>query len=264
MKARHTIWAQEATQAHAADHAPMPFRYAEADPEDLQRALQQARKLPMADRLELLARVMKEGDRVRLAKSLGVPPEACGGAMVGMAPARGPVVEITTTSIIDDGKGGTRAVHSGYRCRSAMRAEDVLDRIKGLTPGQIEAGRRYAAITEAVASGGMKCSAAVMVATGGGVSARDFMDVYADQADRLRRMHRQIGTGIGMPVRRVRPSVRGVQATSIRDRALVDMVCLGGLALAPVLQRHGWVKTGRSVAALATALGLVLERLRLC
>ncbi|WP_108259332.1 hypothetical protein [Mangrovicoccus ximenensis] len=163
-----------------------------------------------------------------------------------------------------DGKGGTVYETTGYRGRAALRAEDVLDRIRGLTEAQRAAGRRYAALAEAVEAGGMKCSGSFMQGgMGGGEATRDFMDVHLQRSETLRRMNRAIGDGIGMKVRRVRPSDRGTKR-SISDGKLAEMVCLGGASILGVLQAHGWADTGKNAATLRGALAAVLERLRAC
>ncbi|WP_172332793.1 hypothetical protein [Mangrovicoccus sp. HB161399] len=208
-------------------------------------------------------REAEEAKRLDKLRAASAAPEACG-FDAPAAPARGKVLAVDTVTVREGQDGKPVYETTGYRGRSAMRAEDALDRIKGLTEAQRAAGRRYAALVEAVEAGGMKCSSSGMISGGGNVdAAKDFMDVYMGHCDTLRRMNRAIGDGIGMPVRRVRPSDRGTKA-SISDRKLVEMVCLGGEALVPVLDAHGWVKTGRNVRALACALAVVLERLRAC
>ncbi|WP_172332648.1 hypothetical protein [Mangrovicoccus sp. HB161399] len=240
-----------------------PFDYRRGDPEAIRRVERETRGKPFEERVRALAAVMEEGDRIDLAKRLGQAPEACG-SDAPHAAARGAMKAVETVTVRDDGKGGTVYETIGYRGRAAMRAEDALDRIKGLTEAQRAAGRRYAALVEAVEAGGMKCSGAFMQGgMGGGDDGRCFMDAYIEDCNTLRRMNRAIGDGIGMPVRRVRPSDRGTKA-SIHDRALADMVCIGGMSILGVLKGHGWTDTGRNAKAATCALAAVLERLRAC
>lgn len=259
-RARHSIWAQEAA---AQSPRPEVFQHVRTDKATLAAILRHVRSLPKSERSAYLSSVLTEGDRIAARAALAAVPAACGSDMP-VAPARGAVIEVATSQVVSDGEGGTRVEVAGYRGRSAMRAADALDRVAGLTPGQVQAGRDYGALVEAVASGGVKCSSSALlggIGGGGGESARDFMDLFAAKADRLRRMNAAIGDGVGMPVRRVRPSARGSRV-SIPDRGLVNMVCLQNQGLVPVLARYGWTNTGRNIQVIGRALAAVLERLR--
>ncbi|MBE3637477.1 hypothetical protein [Mangrovicoccus algicola] len=215
------------------------------------------------DRLRREARERDRAEQARLCelRSGCAPPEACG-FDAPHAPARGPVVAIPLDVVVEDGQGRVIHQETGYRGRAALRAQDSLDRIRGLTEAQRAAGRRYAALVEAVEAGGMKCSGGFMQdGTSGGDDGRCFMDAYIDDCDRLRRMNRAIGDGIGMKVRRVRPSARGTRA-SIPDRALAERICIGGQSLSEVLRAFGWAEKQETRKALSDALAAVLERLR--
>ena len=79
----------------------------------------------------------------------------------------------------------------------------------------------------------------------------------------LDKMHRQIGTGVAMSVRRVRPSQRGEgRAKNIPNRALVDAVCLGQQTLGAVLKEWGWCNDGHHRKALRAALVAALDRMQ--
>ncbi|WP_052244729.1 hypothetical protein [Mameliella alba] len=123
------------------------------------------------------------------------------------------------------------------------------------TPGQVAAARDYAALTERVASSGVKCSSVETVGGGGGglseAVARDMM--------RLAALHRRIGDGLAKDA--VRPSKGGMRS-AIRVRALVDQVCLGGATISQVLAAHGWGANKRMRALLREALGAALDRMR--
>jgi len=81
----------------------------------------------------------------------------------------------------------------------------------------------------------------------------------------IERIHRRVGEGFAMVVRRVRPSQRN-RRKLISDRQLVDMVCLQDLTLSEVLDACGWVAPGQKahgvhIKALRDALSSALDRM---
>ena len=86
------------------------------------------------------------------------------------------------------------------------------------------------------------------------------MDAVLRDREEIERLHRRIGTGSAMVVRRIRPSQRGSRV-SISDRRLVDMVCLEDRAVSDVLKAHGWSVLGETSRAVAKALGQALDRM---
>lgn len=215
---------------------------------------------------------------VRLCKDLGIDV-AAGGDGAALARLRGwisaaaqaeagAVTRHVPLVMLPDGKGGWRSDEVGYRGKAGVRVTDVWDRMTDqgaragggvpFTRAQVAVARDYAALTERVASGGIKLSS--MGASCGGGAARDFMDAFAADCEALRRLHRRIGGGVSLSVRRVRPSERGSR-WNIRDRALVDMVCLGGRTLTQVLEAHGWSVYAGSLRAARVALCGALERM---
>lgn len=215
---------------------------------------------------------------VRLCKGLGIDV-ASGGPAAALARLRGwmdaaaqaeagAVTRHVPMVMLPDGKGGWRPEAMGCRGKAGVRVTDVWDRMadQGARAGggvpfsraQVDVARAYAALTERVAAGGIKLSS--LDAVHGGDAKGDFMDAFAADCEALRRLHRRIGAGVSLSVRRVRPSERGSR-WNIRDRALVDMVCLGGRTLSEVLQAHGWSVYDGSRRAARIALCGALDRM---
>ncbi|QEU08757.1 hypothetical protein [Paracoccus yeei] len=197
------------------------------------------------------------------------PPEQCGW-LIPAAPARGGFEVFMPEAMVADAKGDRTVQTTGYAGRHAIRAADVFDRMlvaakrrkqdAPLTPGQVAMARRYRDLAELLASDGTKLSR-LETSFGGGDSA-GWMDRRLMLSDEMRRLHRAIGPGMALSVRRIRPSARGAdQRGPIHDRAMVDMVCLHGLTLDQVLLAHGWVKDGRTYKAITEALCAALDRM---
>lgn len=211
------------------------------------------------------------------------PPEACG-PDIPTAPARGPMATFVPREMALSERGGLVSVKTGHRghgetqhrlaartadafdlmTRQANRARSArdADRLVALfTPGQVSVGREYAALTERVSSAGVKCSSTEALgggSTGGDREAAIFRDIQS-----LRAMHVRIGDSLCKEVRRIRPSANGGPSRkSIRDRTLVDMVCIGGMDIGQVLRRHGWCPTDASaLKALRQSLCAALDRM---
>ena len=89
------------------------------------------------------------------------------------------------------------------------------------------------------------------------------MSAYVTEGKRLTKLHGQIGAGVALMVRRIRPSARGkASAGIITDRQLVDAVCLGQQRLNTVLKRSGWTPDGHHRKALLLALAAALDRMQ--
>jgi hypothetical protein len=76
----------------------------------------------------------------------------------------------------------------------------------------------------------------------------------------LRVLQRRIGDGLAKEVRRVRPG--GRKRVAIRDRDLVDRVCLGGQTMSDVLEGCGWGDNQNTREALRASLCKALDRMR--
>lgn len=215
-------------------------------------------------------REIKAAARVAAVRAAGGVPDECSSEIVDCAPARGSVASWVPRVAVPRGDEGWDFVEHGYKGKVAARVGDVFDTMAdqalkaggGLpfTVAQVETARHYHAITERVSSGNIKLSS--VEGRVGGNDGRDAMDAYAADCDALRRYHRQIGAGVSMAVRRVRPSTRGgLGRRNISDRALVDAVCLGGLTLTEALRDHGWGNRGGNIQAARRALCEALDRM---
>lgn len=203
----------------------------------------------------------------------GTPPAECG-PEVPIAPARGPLEPFMPTAVMVDAKGEERQIETGYRGRSAGRVRDVFDHMMArqskkdlaangplFSPGQIATARDYAALTERLASSGVRGISLEVMAQRGAGGDGGFIDAVIDDANRLRAMHRRIGDGVAMPIRRVRVSRRG-RRVAIRSRALVDRVCLAQMTVSEVLAEFGWTKDGRLVRLMVRELAACLDRMQ--
>lgn len=219
------------------------------------------------------ARLRDERERFEAMIARAVPAEGCG-PEIPIAPARGPSRSVTPHVMMPDPKDktGWKAEETGWRGFKAAQAIDIFDQLAikaakrdqapPFTKGQVNAARRYRDLVERHSAGGMKlASLEGRVASGSGKGG-DFMDAFMAEGQTIEWMQQAIGNGVAMQVRRVRPSARGGKsARNIRDRDLVDAICLHGESFRRVLEVHGWAVTGRNVQALMSALACVLWRI---
>ncbi|MDO5658303.1 MAG: hypothetical protein Q4G36_08275 [Paracoccus sp. (in: a-proteobacteria)] len=208
-------------------------------------------------------------DRIKAAAAI---PTACG-PDIAPAPARGGFVLVRHVTMVPSGQDAEgrdqwSAAQTGYGHRTGIRCADVFDQMIAraekarvpwlLTPGQIAVARHYRSLTERHAAGGIKLSQMDRGARGG--DGREFMDAFLAEGRELAAIHRRIGGGVSMAVRRVRPSVRGARS-NILDRVLVDQVCLGDRTVAAVLRLHGWSVNKPTREAAIAALCASLDRM---
>lgn len=209
-------------------------------------------------------------ERAGIAKMLdtATPPDAMRAAPV--APARGAKRLVTDFEV---SRGGTRRIlgqhWEGADVFSAMQrdawlrhldsGQDEEDFVAPFTSGQIAMARHYRDLTERHAAGGVKCSS--LEAGRGGGEGRGFMDAYVNEGRELDRLHRCIGEGEALALRRIRPSARGTRR-GIGTRALVDRVCLSDQTLGDVLRAYGWAVKGDHRAALRGVLCGALDRMQ--
>lgn len=199
------------------------------------------------------------------------PPREMDAAPV--APARGPM--LLRDNIIA-APGGTRQRDGAHwrgmdrlsiMCRHAYErhAKSGSDQpfVAPFSPGQVSMALHYQALVERHDAAGIKlASIEGRSARSGGASGGGFMEAYLSESAELETIRRRIGDGVAMAVRRVRPSARGTGARSISDRALVDMVCLGGSDLNVVLSAHGWSCDGKNRSSLKRGLADALDRMQ--
>lgn len=223
-------------------------------------------------------------------KAASQPPVECG-PEIPMAPARGEMKTFRPIELVPGSVGRARDTGHWERGedsrRRAARIKDVFDRMedqaraahkargeKGggdkaapfappLTPAQVQIARDYRDLEERHAAGGMKCASLETAGRGSGGQGGEFIDAYVAEGLRLAALHRRIGAGVAMAVRRIRPSRRGGTASGlITDRALVDKVCLGDCDLGQVLKANGWSVHGKANEALRKALAAALDRMQ--
>jgi hypothetical protein len=199
---------------------------------------------------------------------------------VAFAPARG-ALRLETDWTVQ--RGGTRTQSGSHWVRSDVfdamdqsarraHARAVANAVAGQEGAapfvppfswhQVDIARRYAALFESHSAGGVRCAS--LEAGRGGSGGGSFIDAYIAEGDQLGLLWSAIGSGVAMSVRRLRPSQRGdgqVTAGLIRDRTVVDCVCLHGLTLSEVLARHGWSGKGAHRNALRVALCGALDRM---
>lgn len=217
----------------------------------------------------LLARKADEAARVASVKARGFVPDAVG-PEIPEAPARGPVRVIDVVGLYPDGERGFVPKPAGFRGRKTLVRADGFDlmarKAKGhkrpapFTSSQVAMGRFYRDLTEKHASAGVRCSSLESLSQRGAGGGGDYMDAVLRDRDRLAQLHRRIGDGAALEVRRHRPSVRGSRL-GITDRRLVDLVCLEDATISGVLRKHGWSIKSDLIASLTFALCNALDRM---
>ncbi|MDK3017613.1 hypothetical protein [Pseudodonghicola flavimaris] len=217
----------------------------------------------------LARRKAEEAARIAAVKARGRVPEQCG-PDIPEAPARGAFRLVQLRRLYPDGAEGYRVKDAGHLGRAAICNADVFDRMAAsaararkpvpLSPGQIAMGRHYRDLVERHACAGLRCSSIEAVRSGGSGQGGGFMDAVLRDREEIAWLHRRIGAGVAMAVRRVRPSARGTRV-AIPDRQLVDLVCLEDQALSDVLRAYGWSVYGDTLRGLTGALAAALDRM---
>lgn len=216
------------------------------------------------------SKVFDQGQAVAKMLRDAVPPREM--AQAPVAPARGAKRLVSEYEMLP---GGTRRYVGAHwvdadifdgMCRTAyarhIKAGGSPEGfVPPFTPGQMAMARRYRDLTERHSAGGMKCASLEARGGGGAGQGGEFIDAFVAEGRELAAMHRNIGSGQSMAVRRIRPSKRGSKA-AILNRCLVDMVCLGGSDLSAVLRAHGWACKGDHRDALRAALCVSLDRMQ--
>ncbi|WP_442772696.1 hypothetical protein [Paenirhodobacter enshiensis] len=228
------------------------------------------------------ARLIPEEARLMAMLRAATAPADCG-PEIPVAPARGGCRAFTVVQVVPGahtaGPGEELPVEdAGYRGpgedrpRRAVAVADVFDRMDvaarrarkpaPLTPGQIAIARRYRTLVERHDAGGIKLSSIEGRTGGSGGRGADVTDLRLIEAREIAALRRRIGEGAAMVVRRVRPSKRGLGASIILDRRLVDAVCLEDMDPSAVLRAHGWSVDGKHQMLLSAALSGALDRMQ--
>lgn len=214
-------------------------------------------------------RALHEDQRIMAAKGMGFVPE-CVGPMIPEAPARGPIRTFEPMAAYPKGEDGFEYKPAGYMGRKALQRADSFDVMAAkaarhkkrppFTPAQVAMGRFYRDIVEKHANAGVKCSSLEGRSQGGSGSGGEYMDAVLRDRQRIQVLRQRIGDGSALEVRRIRPTSRRSRIT-IKDRRLVDIVCLEDGTLSDVLRLHGWSNDARQRKALQQALRGILDRM---
>jgi hypothetical protein len=201
-----------------------------------------------------------EDAAVEAVKAAATPPDTASPNIIA-APARGPQLVQPQFETVETPSGPRtrRATQDGFHPVRRADAFDVMalqhKRAGGkgalFTVAQVEAGRAYAALTERVASEGVRCSSPEARQGGTGSAGRDWIEGVIARSARLARMQAAIGDG-------------HIAATERRDislRGVVDAVCIKGKSVSAVLQAHGWPAKGETRATVMAALSDALDRM---
>jgi hypothetical protein len=217
-------------------------------------------------RQAVLDRLQDEAARLRGMLDRAAPPPVVPEAPV--APARGPTMVVREIGMVPGSQERVRVegvylrdadVLSAANANAAKRCPEDQPFVAPYTPGQVAIGRRYRDLVERHEAAGMKC-ASVEARSGGGGSG-GFIDAFVAEGREIEAMRSRIGDGVSLAVRRIRPAARGGRAV-IRDRALVDAVCLQGMTLNEVLRAAGWPQNGKHREALRGSLCAALDRMQ--
>ncbi|MCB5199032.1 hypothetical protein LGQ03_07250 [Loktanella sp. TSTF-M6] len=229
---------------------------------------------------EVTARLAAERQRIADIKAASARPFGAGPEIVDVAPARGTVERFTPRETVNRG-GRTVVQRSGWRGHDALRVSDAFDVMEAqaarrfaaeekkralkdpaskarmfvppFSKAQLIAGRDYAALSERVASAGVRCSSVEALGAGGQGS---FIDAVIRDVRHLDAMLASIGDVVVLaPVR------KGRARRVIRARALVDQVCIANRTLSDVLLAAGWTSQQGSRDALRTGLCQALDRM---
>jgi hypothetical protein len=218
----------------------------------------------VAGRSAAVFKALADGEAVAQCLARATPPEGVG--PVPVAPARGAmrievqkeVVNGLTKRVL--GKRLEQAdVFDVMIAQARRRQGDAAGFVAPFTPGQVYMARHYRGLTERHLAGGVRCSSLEAGRAGG--AGGEFMDAYLAVGRELDRLHRCIGNGQVLALRRIRPSVRGSRA-AITDRRIVDMVCLAGMTPGAVLEAHGWAVKGQYRDMVRVALCGALDRMQ--
>lgn len=127
------------------------------------------------------------------------------------------------------------------------------------TPGQIAVSEDYRALMESHEAGLMKCSSTEAGRAGSGTGGLA-IDTYIQNGRWLAELHRRIGNGVTMQVRRHLDRDNARRAIPVRS--LVDMVLVHGKTFSDVLAAYGWQAKGETRKILRGELCAALDRMQ--
>lgn len=220
------------------------------------------------DRAAGRARMQAEGRAVARMLADAVPPPVMRAAPV--APARG-VMRVQADFVVVP--GGVRRRDGGHwvdMCQlEVMVAQAALrhaDRAPDspftapFDPGQISVARDYRALTEQRQGSALRCASLEAGRSTGGGGSGLFIDSFIQQGAWLAELHRRIGAGVAMDVRRHMD--RGNARRPITVRAALDMVVLAGRDVSAVLAGFGWASNGKARCLMRAQLVGALDRMQ--
>lgn len=211
-----------------------------------------------------------EAERRRVSDILAkaAPPEEMTAAPA--APARGTMRLQPNWSAMP---GGTRKLEGAHwltagplvvmveqaRMRHDARKGDDDTFVAPFTPGQIAVSEDYRALVERHEAGLCKGSSMEAGRSGSGNSGLA-IDTYIQGSRWLAELHRRIGDGVTMQVRRHLDRDNARRAIPVR--MLVDMVLVQGQTLSDVLRAYGWAKTTLHLRMVRGELCAALDRMQ--
>lgn len=216
-------------------------------------------------------RLQQEAERIARMKADAARPDGCGSEIVDVAPGRGAVRRFQPRAVVRGASGQLRVTRNGHNGHDALARADAFDVMQQqssrrkkdapalFTPGQISAGRDYAALYERCASAGVRCSSIEAMAGAGGQGS--FIDAVIRDSRRLAALDRAIGNDVVL-------SPRNAQAHADRGRRvmrasdLVVGVCVQGHTISQMLQKFGWSRSVRNTKETMAALHSALDRMQ--
>jgi hypothetical protein len=213
-------------------------------------------------------RMAMEAKSVDAMLQRAVPHPGMGAAPV--APARGPMRIETAWDVVPGGTRRQAGTHGVEMCRLEIMVVQAARRhterkpdspfIAPFAQGQIAVGRAYRDLVEWREGSALRIASLEAGRNTGSSGGGLFIDSFIQQGYWLAELHRRIGDGVAMDVRRNMD--RGNTRRPITVRALVDMVVVGGMDLSKVLERFGWQANGQNRKVLRTQLVGALDRMQ--
>lgn len=218
--------------------------------------------------MQPVERLAAEGLRLSRISAKAMPPIEMEAAPT--APARGVMALQADWEVLP---GGTRKLSGAHwvapgplevmvvqaKMRHDAKAKDDDAFTAPFTPGQIAVSEDYRALVEQREAGLVKCSSTEAGRSGSGAGGLA-IDSYIQSGLWLDELHRRIGDGVTMQVRRHLDRDNARRAIPVRR--LVDMVLLEGQTLSDVLRTYGWAKKTDHLRMLRGELCAALDRMQ--